>query len=257
MKNLQIGIYKITRALVKAFYPKIEVKGLENLPAEPCILVGNHCQMNGPITGELYAPRKTYIWCAGEMMHLKEVPAYAFQDFWARKPRSVRWFFRLLSYVIAPLSVCVFNNAHTIGVYHDQRIIKTFKETASRLQEGADVMIFPEQDVPRDHILCEFQDGFVAAAKNYYRQTGREVSFVPVYLAPSLRQMHLGEPVRFRSDAPIKEERRRICQELMNAITHMACSLPAHKVVPYNNIPKKAYGTNLPPEVPSHEKTCC
>ncbi len=248
MKQLQIWIFRMIRAIVKLVYPKITVVGLEHLPQEPCILVGNHCQMNGPIAGELYAPEETYIWCAGEMMHMKEVPAYAYRDFWSRKPRYLRWFYRLLSYLIAPLSVCVFNHAHTIGVYHDQRIMKTLKETVTCLQEGANVMIFPEHDAPYNHILCEFRDGFVLAAKNYYRQTGKEVCFVPVYLAPKLRQMHLGAPIRFRADAPIKEERRRICDELMEAITCMACALPKHTVVPYNNVSRKAYGTNIETE---------
>ena len=78
--------YKIIKGLVKLFYPRISVEGTENLPNEPLIVVANHTQMNGPIANELYFPGKKYIWCAGEMMQLKEVPTYAYQDFWSRKP---------------------------------------------------------------------------------------------------------------------------------------------------------------------------
>ena len=127
-------IYKVIKALVRLFYPKMEIVGTENLPDEPTIIVGNHTQMNGPIACELYFPGNRYIWCAGQMMHLKEVPAYAYQDFWSNKPKYIRWFYKLLSYIIAPLSVCVFNNANTIGVYRDNRIISTFKETVQKLQ---------------------------------------------------------------------------------------------------------------------------
>ena len=59
----------------------MKVIGKENLPDEPCIIVGNHTLMNGPIACELYTPGKHYTWCNGEMMHLKEVPQYAFEDF--------------------------------------------------------------------------------------------------------------------------------------------------------------------------------
>jgi len=246
-------LYRLIKAIVRFFYPKMEVVGLENLPDEPVIAVGNHAQMNGPIAGELYYPGWHYTWCAGEMMHLKEVPAYAYRDFWSRKPKYIRWFYKLLSYLIAPLSVCVFNNANTIAVYHDARVISTFRETVAKLQDGASVIIFPEHDEPYNHILCGFQDRFIDIAKNYYRKTGRELAFVPVYLAPSLRQLHLGEPIRFCPDAPIKEERRRICEYLMAEITEMACALPEHKVVPYNNIPKKQYPSNIPKEVMPHE----
>lgn len=104
-------LYRFIKWLVWVFYPEIEVVGTENLPQEPVMAVGNHTQMNGPIACELYYPGNRYTWCAGQMMHLKEVPAYAYQDFWSEKPTYIRWFFKLLSYIIAPLSVCVFNNA--------------------------------------------------------------------------------------------------------------------------------------------------
>lgn len=248
MKQKTSSIYRGIKWLVRVCYPRMEVVGTENLPEGPAVIVGNHAQMNGPIACELYLPGEHDTWCAGEMMNLKEVPAYAYRDFWFQKPWYSRWFYRLLSYVIAPLSVCVFNNANTIGVYHDSRIISTFKNTVKRLQAGSRVVIFPEHDAPYNQILCEFQDRFIDVAKMYHKRTGRELEFVPLYLAPRRKAMYLGKPVRFRADAPLEEERQRICQYLMEEITAMACALPEHIVVPYRNIPKKQYGTNLPKE---------
>jgi len=146
-------LYKIIKGLVWFFYPKLKVVGSENLPKDGAIIVGNHTQMNGPIAAELYCPGKHYTWCAGQMMELKEVPKYAFQDFWSQKPKWTHPWYKLLSYIIAPLSVCVFNNANTIGVYHDTRLMGTFKNTIKRLQEGNHVVIFPEHDVKYNHIL--------------------------------------------------------------------------------------------------------
>lgn len=240
--------YKIIKWLVKVFYPKTEAVGAQNLPDEPAIIVGNHTQMNGPICCELYFPGNRYTWCAGEMMEQKEVPAYAYKDFWSGKPRYIRWFYKLLSYIIAPLSVCVFNNAQTIGVYHDTRILSTFKKTVNRLQEGASVVIFPEHDVPHNHIICEFQDRFVDVAKLYYKKTGKELAFVPLYIAPALKKMYIGKPIRYCAANPIAEERKRICDYLMQQITDIAVSLPKHKVVPYKNIPRKDYLSNIPEE---------
>ena len=237
-------LYRIIKWCVKTVYPKIEVVGKEKLPDEPVILVGNHAQMNGPIACELYAPGSHYIWCAGQMMHLKEVPAYAYQDFWSGKPKAIRWFYKLLSYIIAPLSVCVFNNANTIGVYHDTRILSTFKQTVQRLQEGNHVVIFPEHDVPHNHIVCDFQKNFIDIAKLYYKRTGKEICFQPLYIAPNLKQMHLGNPIRFDSQAPIESERERISKALMQEITHLACDLPEHTVIPYKSGSKKNYPSN-------------
>ena len=138
-KSISYGCFRIIRWLIWVFYPKITVEGLENLPKEPCVVVGNHTQMNGPICGELYFPGKRKIWCAHQMMYLKEVPAYAFEDFWSGKPKWTHWLYRLYSYVIAPISVCVFSNANTIPVFRDNRLLTTFKQTVSALAEGESI----------------------------------------------------------------------------------------------------------------------
>jgi hypothetical protein len=242
-------LYKIIKGLVWFYYPKLEVVGAENLPEEPCIIVGNHTQMNGPICAELYCPGKHYTWCAGQMIHMKDVPGYAFQDFWSQKPKWTHPLYKLLSYIIAPLAVCIFNNANTIGVYRDARIVGTFKNTVKRLQEGNHVVIFPEHDVKHNHIIYEFQDRFIDVARMYHKKTGKALSFVPLYIAPNLRQAHLGKPIRFCAANSMEEERRRICRYLMEEITAMACALPVHTVIPYRNIPKKNYPKNIPCEV--------
>ncbi len=242
------GCYRVIRWLVKLFYPRIRVSGEENLPKEPCLVVANHCQLNGPIACELYFPGNRYTWCAGEMMHLKDVPSYAYQDFWSNKPKLTRWFYRILSYIIAPISVCVFNNARTIAVYRDSRCVSTFKNTVRRLSDGANVVVFPEHHVDHNHILCDFQDRFIDIAKLYYRQTGKELAFVPMYIAPTLKTMYIGTPTYFDSTQPLTEERQRIKAYLMEEITKTAEALPPHKVVPYHNLPKRKYPMNTSSE---------
>lgn len=254
-KGFSYRCYRVIRWLVKVFYPKTTVEGMENLPEGGCILVGNHAQMNGPICGELYIPGKRKIWCAAQMMSLKDVPDYAYQDFWSGKPKYIRWFYRVLSYLIAPLSVCVFNNARTIPVYHDSRLIATMKQTLTAIQEGERVIIFPEHRAPHNHVINDFQDRFIDVARHHYKRTGGQLPFVPVYLAPKLKKIYIGNPTAFCPDTPIKEERRRICDYLMDEITRLAVSAPRHIIVPYDNIPKGEYPVNVIPKEMSHEKT--
>ena len=257
-KRLSIVCYRIIRWFVWLFYPKTAVEGLHNLPDTPCIIVSNHAQMNGPIACELYFPGHRAIWCAGQMMHLKDVPAYAYQDFWSAKPKYIRWFYKLLSYLIAPISVCVFNNAHTIAVHRDTRLIHTFRQTVTALSEGANVVIFPECATPYNNIVNTFQDRFIDVAKLYYKRTGKAISFIPMYIAPKLHTMYLGSPIWFNPDTPIEEERLKLCQYLMAQISQIAADLPNHTVVPYSNVSKKSYPTNIPIRKETiHEETGC
>lgn len=107
--------------------------------------------------------------------------------------------------------------------------------------------------MPHNRILCEFQDRFIDVARIYYKKTGQEPVFVPMYIAPALKQVCFGDPIRFCGEAPIREERARICTALMDEITRIACALPEHTVVPYRNIPKRLYPSNIVKEVRSHE----
>ena len=148
-------VYRVIRWLVWLFSPKYQLEGTENLPDEPCVIVGNHSHMYGPIEGELYTPGKHYVWCAGEMMNREEVAAYAYKDFWSGKPKGTRWIYRILSYLITPLALCVFNNAHTIAVYHDTRLISTFRDSIEKLKEGNSMVIFPECYDEHNNIVHE------------------------------------------------------------------------------------------------------
>lgn len=256
MSKKKPWLFRAIKYLVRLFYPKTEVVGLENIPDEPVIIVGNHTQLHGPIACELYFPDNYYTWCAGQMMKLKEVPRYAYTDFWSQKSKITRPLFKLASYIIAPLSVVVFNNARTIAVYKDNRILSTFRESIAKLQSGNSIVIFPEQDKRYNNIIYDFQEGFVDVARLYYKRTGKELLLVPLYIAPKLKKMYLGKPIKFSADTPIEKERRRICDYLMQEITDIACSLPEHTVIPYRNIPKKYYPTNSKMEA-EDEKTRC
>lgn len=237
-------LFVIIRALVKFFYPRIEVVGMESIPDRDAVLVGNHCLMNGPISAELYLPENCYTWCAGQMMNLKEVPAYAFKDFWSQKPELLKPFYKLLSYIIAPFSVSIFNSARTVGVYHDMRILSTFKTSVSMLKEGKNMVIFPEKDEQDNNIVYKFQDRFVDMAKLYYRTNGKTLSFVPMYVAPKLKKIYVGKGVTFNPENDINDERIKICKYLSEEITKIARALPEHTVVPYKNLPKKHFLSN-------------
>jgi len=242
-------LYRLVKWGLAVGYGTVKTYGAEHLPQEPCIIVGNHCQLNGPISCELFFPIPRYTWCAGDMLHLKDLPSYAYTDFWSFKPKRSRWYYKLASYLIAPLCWFVCKNANTIGVYRDARGASTFKNTIRVMEDGYSVVIFPEHNVKHDHILYDFEDRFIDVARLYYKRTGKAPSFVPLYIAPTRREMHLAAPIVFDPAAPIEQERARIKQYLMQTITATAEALPRHRVVPYRNIPRKNYPYNRPEEV--------
>lgn len=145
--------------------------------------------------------------------------------------------------MIAPFADCIFNNARTIAVHRDMRIMSTFKESIKMLKNHCNILIFPEKDEMHNNILYQFQENFVDVAKLYHKKTGIELTFVPLYIAPKLKTMYIGNGICFNSKNGI-EERTRICSYLSEEITKIARDLTEHIVVPYRNILKKYYLTN-------------
>ncbi len=245
-KGVSYGVYRAVRWLASLIIPKPEYIGLENVPEGPCVLVGNHAQMYGPVYAEVWLTGERAIWCNGEMMHANEVPDYAYRDFWGSKPAWSKGFWRVLSYVIAPICASVFSNAHCIGVYRDARLKDTFKESLEALEAGKRVVIFPDWDKPYNDIIYEFQDRFIALGRMYQRQFGKLLAFVPMYAAPSIRKVAIGKPVYYDDAARPSEERTRVCEALMDAVTALGKSLPRHRVTPFPNLPRKEWRWSRP-----------
>ena len=234
--------FKIIERIVKGKYKHKKIIGIENIiEGEPSIIVGNHAQLSGPLTAQVKFPYKKKIWCIGKMLHLKEVPPYAFQDFWGYKPKWTHWFYKILAYIISPLCVYIFRSADTIGVYKDARGISTFKNSIQSLKNGEHLIIFPECHEKFNEIVNEFQDRFVDLARLYFKDTGKEISFVPMYNAPKINTLVYGEPIKFNANEPIEEQRKTVVEYLKKEITKMAKELPVHTVVPYANVKKKNY----------------
>lgn len=233
------GFYKFLRFSISLFFKKREFIGTENIPKEASIIVGNHSQLYGPLTSEMYFPTKKYTWCISNVMEKEAAQKYIYTDFWSKKSIITRPFFKLLSYIVVPLSVYIFNRADTIPVYKDARILKTYKITMEALEEEANVVIFPESCVEYNDIINEFQDKFIDVARLYYKKTGKELSFVPMYNAVRLKKVVFGKPIKYNPNIEMDIQREMICKYLKEDITRLARELPRHKVVPYANIKRR------------------
>lgn len=234
-------LFKFVKSILSLSYKKYKLLGLENIPAEPSIIVGNHVQATGPISAEICFPYNKKIWCIGQMMNYKTAPPYAFDDFYKYKPKCLHWFYKIIAFLISPILVYVNKHADTIAVYKDGRGLSTFKNSAQSLKDGNHLIIFPECHTPFNEIVNDFQTNFVNVAKLHYKTTNVQISFVPMYIAPKIKTIVYGKPIKFDANINMEEQQQIICTHLKTEITKMAKELPIHTVVPYANVPKKQY----------------
>ena len=214
--------YVFLKKTVAFFYGKKRFEIPKDILEEPTVIVGNHAQMHGPLMFELYYPKQKKIWCIGQMMNRKEIPEYAMQDFWPYKGKVVRWFYKLLSHLMARPLAYIFNNADCIAVYKDARIMNTLKQSVYALKDGESLVIFPEKRQDFNDIINEFQDNFIDVARLYYKNTNKELAFTPAYVTPKLKKVVLGKPIKYNSSLSSDEKKKIIVEYLKEQITIIA-----------------------------------
>jgi hypothetical protein len=233
-------LYRICYRVIKLFYPKIRIDLRTQLKAPGNIYVSNHAQAHGPLSHYFYFPQNRFIWVIGQMSNRKEVTPYAMEDFWRMKSKWTKFFYKLFSItILAPLASFLMRSADAIPVYKDARLKITMTQTINRLDEGNDVIIFPENRGSFNKFINEFQIHFVDVARRYCKRTNKPLYFYPVYTCADLKTIFIGEPTLFDSSQDINIERMRIINYLQTEITKLAESLPNHVIVPYINIKRK------------------
>lgn len=229
-------MFRILRFFVKVFYRKPKIVFEEELSHDrPIVYVCNHCKAHGPLSYYLLGKNNIRIWCTNEILFWKSAPKYCYETFLNGhlKPKGVRWFYHLVSYLMTPICVIVFRGADCIPVYYDTRLVTTYNKTAQTIKEGKDIVIFPETEPELNEYLNKFNIGFIDTARFMKRKTGKEVVFVPTYLAPSIKTLIVGKPIEYDYSKDVKEQRIELVEKLQDEITNLAKKLPPHKVEHY------------------------
>lgn len=235
MKQKKPLIFRVTEKIVRLIYRPYKIIYYDDITEHGNLFIANHAQIHGPLATYLYFPFPKKTWVISNMTKLKEVPAYAREDFWRHKHWSIKWLFWIFSYMIAPISVFFMKYADTIPVYKDMRAHITFRDTIESLSNQTDVVIFPECRKEYNHILFDFQKHFVDIARLYYKKHHQVIKFYPMYICKDLKTIVIGKAISFNPDNDIEDERIRITTYLREEITKLALDLPSHKVIPYIN----------------------
>ncbi|MCD8498570.1 MAG: hypothetical protein LRY35_00815 [Clostridiales bacterium] len=132
--------------MLKILYHKHEIIGLDRVqPNAPVVFISNHAGNYGPIVLSLYFPRLFYPWVASEMLSKNSISNYMDLNFTQKimklKPPISTWVTKILAFFV----LRVLKDFHSIPVYRGQmRIRETINQSIRTLQQGIDLVIFPE-----------------------------------------------------------------------------------------------------------------
>lgn len=221
-----MGIKVVAFFLKPWFYSKVHGAEIVRFNNGPVIFVANHRDVYGPIVTNLYFPYSYRPWIENKVLSKEKIIGHI-KIFVAQRIRPA-WFAKLFTRIMAPITVWLLNSLDPIPVYRRaemRQAISTFKLSVKALQEQDNLMIFPEDPAKSEGEYASsgvspFFTGFVSVAKFYYKQTGKSVTFYPVYSDQTKRTISFGEGITY--DPEGENETERICEYLMAKMNEMA-----------------------------------
>lgn len=213
--------YRFLRGAVRLFTPRVQTFWEEPFGGEPSVFLCNHARAMGPIDMCVYFPLRDGIrlWMNDSVLHPSLVPAYVRQDYWY-KPGT--WRARILNcfvpYLAALVLPAVLRNAPYIPVYHDMRVVKTFRASIDALRQGYSVVIFPEQPAGYHEREEQLNSGFLLIARMAYQKMGLALRFYPVHIDQAARRIDVRAPLCYDPTAPLSDQQPAIMSALQELI---------------------------------------
>jgi len=224
LRDLLVRKYRMRHAVrilssIARPFLRLRVSGKENLRKNeyPSVFVCNHGFIYGPITAVIYLPTYFRPWIHDAMLDREKTTeelAYSF-------PHLPRF----LSRMLAGLVCGVLRSCDPIPVVrgNSRDVMSTFELSISALEDGDNLLLFPEHPNPRTRdgdpdqdvsTLRGFFTGFAHIGKMYYEKTGQSLLFYPLYTDAGRREFRIGEPVRYDPSLSPRESKAAIATEL-------------------------------------------
>lgn len=205
-----------------------QLKDVENVHLkenDPVVYLCNHGEMYGPIAGMLYCPGFTRPWTISELCgNAEEATAYV-KRYTLKKVKWAEKKKQRVAKFLATNMLRLMQKVQSIPVFrHKPReLMTTFRKSVEALQQGANLLIFPE-DPDTDPNSPGYKSGrppalfrgFPMLAQVYYNRTGKRCRFVPMLCHKGGRTVSFGTEILYDPDNDPIAERDRIVEEAYN-----------------------------------------
>lgn len=186
------------KRVLRLFFKKPRYVFLGEKPQTGAIIISNHEGSFGPMTTEIYADFPVRFWGTYEMnAGLKSVYKYLSKVYYHQKMHWPLWIARLFCIIAAPLVNLFYKGLRLVSTYPDVRFWQTLKHSVQILEEGDNIVIFPE-DSSKGYFgkLTSFFAGFAALGELCLKR-GIDV---PVYVSYLQHKKHVyvyDEPIMY------------------------------------------------------------
>jgi len=216
----RIGLRILIFILKPFFHHRLIGKERVDPAKFPSIFVCNHSQIYGPIAAILNLPFYVKPWVISKMVYNDQISAHIQQGTFNRQ----KWLPKPLRYragkILGPVIAFAIQSTEPIPVYQSERkdMLRMIGNSVEALEAEDNILIFPENPFATDGYVTEgigeFFSGFVNIARDYYRKTGKSVTFYSIYADKYKRTLSFSTGVTFDAAVPFKKEKEIITRML-------------------------------------------
>lgn len=202
-------LYHRLRKLIRVVTPPMTTQWTVPFDGQPAVFCPNHAGAFGPVDMCAHFPLsdQCHPWLNAGMTDSRLVPAYVRQDFWWKPGCLLEPIFNMtLPYLAAALVPPILRAVPGVPVYHDARVIKTFRKSVEYLKAGEHLIIFAQQPSGYQSHRLELNKGFLQICPTVYKLLGVALTFYPVHIDYKRRRFIVGAPVKFNPALPLGEQ---------------------------------------------------
>jgi hypothetical protein len=191
------------------------------------IILSNHEGTDAPMSLEIYCDKPVRMWGASEM-NSGLIPMYKYQTrvYYHEKKHWNLHLARLFCLIASPLTNLFYKGLNLISTYRDGRLLKTLRESVNALQQGDNIVIFPEDST--NGYLSElegFHNGFDLLCKHCLK-SGIDIPIYVSYFRKSDCTYIFDSPIKYSELCKMYETREEIASYLCkrcNELGKMFC----------------------------------
>ena len=206
MKKKREYRLKLKRGKIFTFFKKLisifkRKPAIINLSGEElkdkAIYLSNHAGAGGPLSYELYFPKRITNWGAHEMTEgYRSRWKYLYHVFYRQKLHWNKFRAFIVATLFAPISILCYRAIGLIPTYTDARFHSTVRSSCQILDENSALLIFPE-DSSKGYVEppTSFFQGFVAMSKLYKKLRNEDVPVYNCYYSAKARSLVVSKPI--------------------------------------------------------------
>lgn len=180
------------------------------------VILSNHEGTDAPMSLEIYCDKPLRMWGAHEMNSgLIQMYKYQTRVYYHEKKHWNLHLARLFCLIASPLTNLFYKGLNLISTYRDSRFIKTIRESVRAIENGENIVIFPE--ISDKGYLAElegFYEGFAVFCETCYRR-GIDLPIYVTYFKKDERIYVVDKPVQYSQLKAEGLSRSQITQRLL------------------------------------------